>query len=69
MAQTLSNQLKRETCMKFTYAPKQTTIRENTLQINNIEMYYEEYGAGKPLETSESSISKKHYLCKTKVNK
>lgn len=36
--------------MKSTYAPKQmTNSRGNTVQINNIEMYYEEYGEGKPL--------------------
>jgi pimeloyl-ACP methyl ester carboxylesterase len=32
-----------------TYAPEQTTTRGHTVQINNMEMYYEEYGAGKPL--------------------
>ncbi len=31
------------------YAPKRTTTRGHTVQINNIEMYYEEYGVGKPL--------------------
>jgi len=35
--------------MKSTYAPKQTASRGNTIQINTIEMYYEEYGVGKPL--------------------
>jgi pimeloyl-ACP methyl ester carboxylesterase len=35
--------------MTTTYAPKQTTNRGHTVQINNIEMYYEEYGVGKPL--------------------
>jgi len=35
--------------MKVTYAPKQTTVRGHIVQINNIEMYYEEYGAGEPL--------------------
>ncbi|MFS2032426.1 alpha/beta fold hydrolase [Polaromonas sp. CT11-55] len=35
--------------MTTTYAPKQTAARGHTIQINNIEMYYEEYGAGKPL--------------------
>lgn len=35
--------------MATTYAPKQTATRGHTVQINNIEMYYEEYGAGKPL--------------------
>jgi pimeloyl-ACP methyl ester carboxylesterase len=35
--------------MKTTCAPKQTTARGHTVQINNIEMYYEEYGAGEPL--------------------
>jgi pimeloyl-ACP methyl ester carboxylesterase len=35
--------------MTTMYAPKQTTTHGHTVQINNIEMYYEEYGAGKPL--------------------
>jgi pimeloyl-ACP methyl ester carboxylesterase len=35
--------------MTSIYAPKQTTTRGQTVQINNIGMYYEEYGAGKPL--------------------
>lgn len=35
--------------MKSKYAPKQTGTRGHTVQINNIEMYYEEYGVGKPL--------------------
>ena len=35
--------------MTTTYALKQTTTRGRAVQINNIEMYYEEYGAGKPL--------------------
>lgn len=35
--------------MTTTYAPRQTTTRGHTVQINNIEMYYEEYGVGKPL--------------------
>jgi pimeloyl-ACP methyl ester carboxylesterase len=35
--------------MKTTCAPKQTTARGHIVQINNIEMYYEEYGAGEPL--------------------
>ncbi|WP_028981432.1 alpha/beta fold hydrolase [Sporocytophaga myxococcoides] len=35
--------------MKTKYAPKQTTTSGHTVQINNIEMYYEEYGVGKPL--------------------
>ena len=35
--------------MVTTYAPKQTTTRGHTFQINNMEMYYEEYGVGKPL--------------------
>jgi len=35
--------------MTKTYAPKQTTTRGNSVQISNIEMYYEEYGVGKPL--------------------
>jgi pimeloyl-ACP methyl ester carboxylesterase len=32
-----------------TYAPKRTTTCGHTVQLNDIEMYYEEYGAGKPL--------------------
>lgn len=35
--------------MTKTYAPKQTTIRGHSVQIGNIEMYYEDYGVGKPL--------------------
>lgn len=35
--------------MESKYAPKQTIAYGHTIQINNIEMYYEEYGAGKPL--------------------
>jgi pimeloyl-ACP methyl ester carboxylesterase len=35
--------------MTTMYAPKQITTRGHTVQINNIEMYYEEYGVGKPL--------------------
>jgi len=35
--------------MTTTRAPKRTTTRGHTVQINNIEMYYEEYGVGKPL--------------------
>jgi pimeloyl-ACP methyl ester carboxylesterase len=35
--------------MTRTYAPKQTGTRGHAVQINNIEMYYEEYGVGKPL--------------------
>ncbi len=35
--------------MKKTYAPKQTTPLGHTVQVNNIEMYYEEHGAGSPL--------------------
>jgi len=35
--------------MKTTYAPKQTNTIGHTVQINNIDMYYEEYGVGKPL--------------------
>ncbi len=35
--------------MKTKYAPEQTSTRGHSLQINNMEMYYEEYGAGKPL--------------------
>jgi pimeloyl-ACP methyl ester carboxylesterase len=35
--------------MATTYAPKRTTAHGHTVQINNIEMYYEEYGPGMPL--------------------
>jgi pimeloyl-ACP methyl ester carboxylesterase len=35
--------------MTKTYAPKQAGTRGHAVQINNIEMYYEEYGVGKPL--------------------
>jgi pimeloyl-ACP methyl ester carboxylesterase len=35
--------------MRRMYAPRQTTTRGRTVQINDIEMYYEEYGVGKPL--------------------
>ncbi|MFZ1678758.1 MAG: alpha/beta hydrolase [Saprospiraceae bacterium] len=35
--------------MTTTYSPKQTTTHGHTVQINNLELYYEEYGVGKPL--------------------
>lgn len=35
--------------MTKTCAPKRTTTRGHIVQINNMEMYYEEYGSGKPL--------------------
>ncbi len=35
--------------MKTKYASKQTNSFGHTIQINDIEMYYEEYGNGKPL--------------------
>lgn len=35
--------------MKTKYASKQTNSYGHTVQINDIEMYYEEYGEGKPL--------------------
>ena len=35
--------------MTKTYAPKLTTKQGHSVQISNIEMYYEEYGVGKPL--------------------
>lgn len=35
--------------MATKYAPKQATAQGHIVQINNIEVYYEEYGAGKPL--------------------
>jgi pimeloyl-ACP methyl ester carboxylesterase len=39
----------KHTPMAKTYAPKQATIHGHFIQISNIEMYYEEYGNGKPL--------------------
>ena len=35
--------------MKSSYAPKQSNAQGQIIQINNIEIYYEEYGVGKPL--------------------
>jgi pimeloyl-ACP methyl ester carboxylesterase len=35
--------------MAKTYAPKLTTVHGYSVQTNNVELYYEEYGAGKPL--------------------
>jgi len=35
--------------MTKTYAPKQTGTRGHSVKISNMEMYYEEYGVGKPL--------------------
>lgn len=35
--------------MTARYAPERTSTRGHTVQLNNIEMYYEEYGVGKPL--------------------
>ncbi len=35
--------------MAKTYAPKITFTQGHSIKINNMEMYYEEYGAGKPL--------------------
>jgi pimeloyl-ACP methyl ester carboxylesterase len=35
--------------MAKTFAPKLTKAQGHSVQIGNIEMYYEEYGAGKPL--------------------
>lgn len=35
--------------MMTAFARKHTTTSGCTVQINSIEMYYEEYGAGKPL--------------------
>ena len=35
--------------MTTTHAPKGATTRGHTVQINSIEMYYQEYGVGKPL--------------------
>jgi hypothetical protein len=35
--------------MTTPYAPKQPTARGHTVQVNNLEMYYEEYGVGEPL--------------------
>jgi len=34
--------IQRETAMKTNYAPKQTTTLGNTVQINNMDIYYEE---------------------------
>jgi pimeloyl-ACP methyl ester carboxylesterase len=35
--------------MAKTYAPKQIRTYGHIVQVNNIEMYYEEYGVGRPL--------------------
>ena len=35
--------------MTKTYAPKQTNSNGHLIQINDIEMYYEDYGSGEPL--------------------
>lgn len=35
--------------MTTTYVPKQTASSDRIVQINDIELYYEEYGEGKPL--------------------
>ena len=35
--------------MTMTYAPERTTSRGQTVQLNNIEVHYEEHGTGKPL--------------------
>lgn len=35
--------------MTKTYAPKLTTTRGHSVQISNVEIYYEEYGVGRPL--------------------
>jgi len=35
--------------MAKTYAPKILATRAYSVQISNMEMYYEEYGTGKPL--------------------
>jgi pimeloyl-ACP methyl ester carboxylesterase len=35
--------------MQEKYAPKQTSTRGHSVQFSHIEIYYEEYGAGKPL--------------------
>jgi pimeloyl-ACP methyl ester carboxylesterase len=35
--------------MTTTYAPKQAAAHGHIVQINNLEMHYEEYGSGKPL--------------------
>lgn len=39
----------RSTTMKTKYAPKRRAARGHTVQINDIEIYYEEYGTGEPL--------------------
>lgn len=46
---TQSVSIYRETPMKNDYAPKQTAAPGYTVQINNMEIYCEEYGSGKPL--------------------
>ncbi|HTM99845.1 MAG TPA: alpha/beta hydrolase [Pedobacter sp.] len=35
--------------MTKTYAPKQTNVSGQSIEVGNIEMYYEEYGTGKPV--------------------
>jgi len=40
---------KRALLMTKTYAPKQTNVSGQSIEIGNIEMYYEEYGTGKPV--------------------
>lgn len=35
--------------MAKTYAPKQTGVRGHSVTLNNIKLYYEEYGSGKPI--------------------
>lgn len=35
--------------MTSPYAPKETNTRGRTVQVNGVELHYEEYGAGKPL--------------------
>lgn len=35
--------------MKTPLAPQRTSTRGHTVAINNVEMYYEDYGAGEPL--------------------
>src|ERR1700684_3139252 len=35
--------------METSYAPKQVTTHGRTIQVNDIELYYEDYGVGKPL--------------------
>jgi len=41
--------LSQSTPMTTKYAPQQAALRGHMVQLNHMEMYYEEYGSGKPL--------------------